>query len=541
LWPLTLKLGFLQGFFILTTSFKLFLRKPPVGLLTSFLLLTLLPVSCFLEAQTKSPARSSVETLIRDGKLEEADHNLQAALLKDPNDVRALTMLGSVRSKQGKYKQAEQLWVRAAQADTTKLEPVENLAKLYAEEDRVDDAIPLYEDLLSSSPHSTKYQAELAALYEKQGNYQKSLDLAQAIPARSRPDHLLVVTVADYIGLKRSEELQKAVDDVVHHAAGNPDLVPQLANVLLDHGMVQDAGELLHLSAKHQRVTAGYLAATAKMQAMSGNRDLAQTTVNRALQLDPKSRDALLVAGRLAGISENWSSAMSYLQRAQKNGPPTPDMLQSLVFACMRANDLIAAHNAALDLLDIEPDSPEAALTMCAVLIRASHWGEADPLLDKVLAVRPQDKRALVGKGVVDYNMGRIDDAQKHLTASLGDRAADPQANYFLGLIAKQKGDFPEAANYLERALKDSPDNIDVMTALGQIYVALGDADKARPLLEQAVSRVPRDSQTHYQLALAYKKLGLTDKAREQMALFQELSVREGAKQPVGQAMKEPK
>jgi tetratricopeptide (TPR) repeat protein len=207
----------------------------------------------------------------------------------------------------------------------------------------------------------------------------------------------------------------------------------------------------------------------------------------------------------------------------------------------MRSNELVAAHDAALELFDIQPESPDAALTMCAVLIRASHWGEADPLLDKVLVVRPGDKRALLGKGVVDYNMGRIDDAQKHLTASIGDGAADPEANYYLGLVAKQKGDFPAAANYMELALESGPENIDAMTTLGQIYLALGEAEKARPLLEQAVRKLPKDSQTHYQLALAYKKLGLTDKAREQMALFQQLTVREGAKQPVGQVMKDPK
>lgn len=521
------------------TSLKLLPHQSVARLLICVVLLSVFLISSPLEAQTKPPANSTVDALIREGELEQAGHDLQATLHKNPNDVHALTLLGSVRRKQGKYTEAEKLWLKAAQANPNANEAVANLAKLYADEERVDQALPLYETLLSSSPQNSKFKAELAALYQRRGNYQKSLDLAQSIPASSRPDHLLVVIVADYIGLKRSENLQKAVDDVVRRAAANPDIVPQLANVLLDDGMVPDAGELLRMVAKHERVTANYLATVAKMQAMSNQPEAAQASVDKALQLDPQSRDALMVAARLAGMKADWKSAMSYLQRAQKTGPPTPDLLQNLVFACMRDNDLVAAHNAALDLLDIQPDSPDAALTMCAVLIRASHWGEADSLLDKVLAVRPEDKRALVGKGVVDYNMGRIDDAQKHLTASIGDGAAEPDAYYYLGLVAKQKGDFPTAAHYMELALKDRPENADAMTTLGQIYLALGDAEKARPLLEQAVSKVPRDSQTHYQLAIAYKKLGLTDKAREQMMLFQQLTIREGAKQPVGQVMKD--
>ena len=506
-----------------------------------YLLLSALFLPSAASAQKAPQSSASVENLIREGKLDQASRNLQATLLKNPNDVRALTLLGTVRRKQGNYRQAEGLWVKAAQSDPNAVEPVENVARLYANEDRVDEAVSLYEALLGASPHNAKFQAELADLYQKQGKYQKSLDLARSIPANSRPDRLLVVIVADYIGLKQNDALQKAVEDVVHRAPANPDLVPQLANVLLDNGMVPDAVELLRLAGKHQRVTANYLAAVAKAQAMSGQREQAQATITKALQLDPKSRDALIVGGRLAGIAGNWPSAMSLLQRAEKTGPPTPELLQSLVLACMRANDLMAAHNAALDLLEIQPESPDAELTMCAVLIRAAHWGEADPLIDKVLIARPGDKKALVAKGVVDYNLGRIDDAQKHLTASLGEGSGDAEANYYLGLVAKQQGDLPAAAGFMEASLKNGPDNVSAMTALGQIYLALGDAEKAKPVLEQAVSKVPKDSQTHYQLALAYKKLGLTDKAREQMALFQQLSVRQGAQQPVGHVMNAPK
>ena len=495
------------------------------------------PVS---QAESRASAKISAETLFREGKLDQASRDLQAALETNPNDVHALTLLGTVRRKQGEYRQAESLWIKAAQADSTAVAPVENLAKLYAEEEHTDIAVQAYESLLNASPKNPRFSAALADLYQKQGQYQKSLDLIESIPSTSRSDHLLVVRVADYIGLKQSDDLQKAVDAVLHRAAGDPDLVPQLANVLMDHGMGPDAGELLRTAGQHQKITANYLAAAAKMQAMSGQRQAAGETLKKALQLDPKSRQALFVAGRLAATVGNWKLADSYLEQMRKTGPPTPEYLQLLVLVDMRINDLVAAHDAGLELMHIQPDSPDAALTMCAVLIRAAHWGEADPLLDKVLAIRPGDKRALVGKGVVDYNMGRIDDAQKHLTASLGEGNGDPEADYYLGLIAKQKGDFPASASYLESALKGGPDNVDAMTALGQIYLAMGEAEKAKPLLEQAAARVPKDSQTHYQLAIAYKKLGLTDKAREQMALFQQLSIREGAKQPVGQTMKEP-
>jgi len=510
------------------------LRAPQI------LLFSVLALSA-ASAQTKRPATATIDTLIREGKLDQAERQLQASLQNSPQDIHALTTLGEVREKQGKYINAEKLFLKALQIDPNAHATLFNLGWLYAEEDRADEAIPIYEALQSASPKNLKLIAALAVLYQKQGNYQKSIDLAEQIPAASRPSSLLIALVADNIGLKRSDHLQAAADAVLRRAPTNPGLVPQLANVFLDNGMVGDAIGLLQMAGKHQRPTANYLAALAKAQAMSGHREEARTTIAKSLQLDPKSRDVLTVAARLAGIDGEWKMAMKYLQEADKGGPPTAELLQNLVFACIRSNDLQAAHDAALDLLDIQPNSPEAGLVMCAVLIRAAHWGEADPILDKILTVRPNDKKVLLGKGVVDYNMDRIDDAQKHLTASLGQGAGDAEANYYLGLIAKQKGDFAGAATYLELSLKAGASNPDAMTALGQIYLAMGEAEKAKSVLEQAVSTVPNDAQTHYQLALAYKRLGLNDKAREQMTTFQQLSVREGAKQPVGHVMNSPK
>lgn len=479
--------------------------------------------------------------MIRAGKLDEADRQLRTEIQKNPADVHALVMLGNLRERQHLYIDAEKFYVRAAQADPKARQPVESLAKLYSAEDRTEDAIPLYESLLKSSPSNLKFEAELAQLYQKQREFQKSLDLIEKIPVASRPDRLLVVIVADYIGLKRSADLQKGVDNVLHHAPADPSLIPQLATVLLDHGMRVDANDLLELAAKHQAPTAAYLAVLARLQATSGQLDQAQASIDKALALDPKSQPALIAAGYLAQLKHDWKAAMAYFQRAEKAGPPSPALLDSLVLACMRANDLQAAHDAALDLLDIQPDSPEAALVMCAVLIRGGHWGEADRLLDKVLTALPGDKRALAAKGVVDYNVGRIDDAQKHLTASLGEPQAEAQAHYYLGLVAKQKGDYAMAANYMEQSLKADPENVDAMTSLGQVYLAMGQAEKARPVLEKAAERKPQDPQVHYQLALAYKKSGMEDKARSEMAMFQQLSVREGAKQPVGKVMSAPK
>jgi tetratricopeptide (TPR) repeat protein len=296
--------------------------------------------------------------------------------------------------------------------------------------------------------------------------------------------------------------------------------------------MVGDAAELLHIAEPHQKITASFLAALARVQSATGQPDLAKATIAKALELDPKYPDALTEKARQDGNAGDWRAAVESLQKVV---PPRTSVLRNLVFAALQIDDLQTAHDAAVDLYEFNPDSPENALALSVVLVRASHWGEARPLLEKVLAAHPEDKRAQLALGIVQYNLGNLDQATQLLTASLGQGAADSEARYMLGLVAKQRGDMPAAAREMELALAGSPDKPEALASLGQLYLQLNDTGKARTILEKAVDKLPNDPQTHYQLGLAYRKLNLNDKAREQTEIFQKLSVRK-IPQPTGES-----
>src|SRR3974390_2534635 len=119
--------------------------------------------------------------------------------------------------------------------------------------------------------------------------------------------------------------------------------------------------------------------------------------------MDANYPDALWGAARIAGSGGDWTEAVALLKRMQKVAPPRLDALQNLVFAAMQVNDLQTAHDAALDLQDLQPDSLDSVLALAAVLIRGSHWGEAEAPLSRALAIHPDDKRLQLAKGIVEY------------------------------------------------------------------------------------------------------------------------------------------
>jgi len=421
---------------------------------------------------------------------------------------------------------AEKAYLAAIASDEKSAEALSSLARLYAEEGKLSEAISIYEKLRAVSPARKETIAQLAELYMRAGKYEKSLELIEGIPVASRADRLLPIMVGDYIGLKRNDDVQRLVPEILRRSEAKPELVPQLANIFLQAGMTGDAGELLKVSHGHLKPTVSLLTAQANVQARSGQNAEARATLTRALALDPNNGDALWGAARLAGGAGDWKQAVVFLKKLLKTTPPRAEVLQSLVFASMQIHDLQLAHDAALDLQDLEPDSLDSVLVMSAVLIEGLHWGEAETLVQRALQRYPDNKRLQFAAGMAEFKLGKIDEAEPYLRAALGQGAADAEVHYTLGQIAAQRGDVASATAQMESALELNPKKPEVLFSLGQFYLQQNQIDKAKTMLERAVAVAPDSAQNHYQLAMAYRRSGQNTEAQEQMKVFQQLSAR---------------
>ncbi len=493
------------------------------------LLLSLIPLRA-----TDSAQYAAIESLIAHSKLEQAEQQLQVILQKQPENARAETLLGTIRWRQQKYEEAEKLFRSAAGHDPKLVGACQNLAALLRDEMRTDSAIAEYERCQKLAPQNSQNAVELALLYQQRGDYEKSLAAAKAIPAVARPAKLLPALAADYAALGKSEPAGKLVGEILQRAPADPDLVPDLANRLVQQGMAKDAAELMRIAQPRQKVTAFLLAVAAKVQAGGGQYQQAQQSVNSALQLDPKSLEALSTAAVLSGMSGDWDTALKYLDTAMSIGPPRNDLLQQIIYAEMQKPDLQAAHAIAQRWYALQPDEPASALGFAVVLVEGNHWGEAKPLVQKVLARSPNDKRAQLVMGVVEYNAGDLGAASSHLSASLGGGGDDANAHYFLGLVAKQQGDIAGAISQMEQSLGMNPKDAKVLGSIGQLYLQQNDLTKARSALEKAIEINPNEPQNHYELARVYTKLSMKEEAQEQLRLYEKLRPQRPAQSPPG-------
>jgi len=497
------------------------LARIPSSLAWGAVLLSIIVNGTWTVAQESGLA--SVEALIHQSKLDDAAAQLQAVLRKQPDNSRALSLLGTVRERQNNWVEAESLYRRALTLATKSLDACFNLGNLLRDEARWPEAAVQYESCRKLAPGNVKVTAELAAAFEKTGDYAKSLSAVMSIPAASRPVKLLPVIAIDYLAENQPAKVQQTVGEVLARSAEDPRIVPELASSFLDRGMVSDAAELLRLAQTHQSVDAQFLATLAKVQASEGDTQNARSTFDQAVKLDPRSQGVLAAGAALAIRWQQWDKALEFLDAAMAAGPPRSDLLQSIVFVELRKNDLQSAHDVAKRWHSLRPDETASALALAIVLVEGNHWGEAKPLLEKVLAVAPNNKGALLAMGVVQYNAGELADSKKRLTAALGGGPDDANAHYFLGLIAKQEGDLGGAVREFEQSVSIQSNNPRAFGQLGQLYLQQNDLTKARATLEKAIAQAPDEPQNHYELARVYNKLGLKEQSEQQLALYQKL------------------
>jgi len=140
---------------------------------------------------------------------------------------------------------------------------------------------------------------------------------------------------------------------------------------------------------------------------------------------------------------------------------------------------------------------------------------EAVAVAGKVAEAYPNDALAYALLGSAYYNIGRSDEATKHLKKCLELRPDQVEAYEILARVAYAKGNLEETARLCQEALKRGPATPDVLNRLGRALLDLGQTEEAVRTLQQAVRLPKPTSESCYLLGQAYLQSGEYAQAKE--------------------------
>lgn len=170
---------------------------------------------------------------------------------------------------------------------------------------------------------------------------------------------------------------------------------------------------------------------------------------------------------------------------------PEADVAYERGARALRQNDAPAAVAHLGEAAEAAPDDVEVLTLYGRALLAADRPGEARPVLERVLAQRP-DAVIHYLLGVAEYRSGRWAQARDHLAEAARLEPGDARVQLFLGSSLQELGDFEGAERHLREAARLDPALADAVDyRLGVLAAQRQDWDQARRFFDDVQARSP--------------------------------------------------
>jgi Flp pilus assembly protein TadD len=155
-----------------------------------------------------------------------------------------------------------------------------------------------------------------------------------------------------------------------------------------------------------------------------------------------------------------------------------------------------AYHQASL----LQPKDPEPHLSAGALQEKLNHADAAEAEYRQALALDSKSSDALVGLVNIYMRSQRYTDAESLLRKLAADRPDDPAVHLQLGRMLAASGKKEDAIPELQLAAKLAPGDTQVKRDLGDLYLDLGKYPEAEAQYQPLLASTPKDPDLHFSL-----------------------------------------
>ncbi len=253
----------------------------------------------------------------------------------------------------------------------------------------------------------------------------------------------------------------------------------------------------------------------------------AEVVLTSYAQQNPRSAVALYLLGYVLQRENKPRESLEVFTKAAAIAPPLADDLKIVALDYVLINDYPDAIRWLKKAVEQDPKNTEAWYDLGRSQMNQGDFVAAQQSFDRVLALSPQDVKALNNLGLAYEAQNQIPDAlhaYERAIASQQDAAhpsEQPLLNYGNLLISQNRAE--DAIHALEPAVKAAPKDAKCHEALSRAYLQGGRLANARQQMEEAVSLDPENPRLHYQLGRLYRQSGMADRAKVELDLSAKL------------------
>lgn len=268
--------------------------------------------------------------------------------------------------------------------------------------------------------------------------------------------------------------------------------------------------------------------AIARVQAQSGKNELALSTYEKALTLDPDNIFAFYGRVKVLRLLKHYDEAIKYASLGLDKFPHERLFAEELGIANYEQGKYVEAENFFKLSLKIQPDSVMTYANLSNALAKQNRDTEAMQTLQQGLLVRPS-AYLYSNMGLALFKTGKYVEAADAFEAAVSPDKGNPKlywawANlgdtlrWIPGKESESKTAYEKARELLKPRLKISPNDMALVSRFGLYSARIGDKEKANEYLQQALRLGPKDANVHFRVGMAYELLGQRNEAITELA-----------------------
>jgi tetratricopeptide (TPR) repeat protein len=164
-------------------------------------------------------------------------------------------------------------------------------------------------------------------------------------------------------------------------------------------------------------------------------------------------------SAQLMRDSNDSQAAYTILTSALVQYPDDPDLLYDLAMVAEKLDRMDVVEAKLTRLVELRPTNAHALNALGYTLVdRTPRVAEGLALIERALALAPDDPFILDSVGWAQFRMGKLDEAEKYLRRAMEQRP-DPEIAAHLGEVLWAKGERARAQDLWQSQLKSAPDN----------------------------------------------------------------------------------
>ncbi len=416
------------------------------------------------------------------------------------------------------------------------------LANLYIQQEEIEKAILLYNEVLAREKDNEGVSLRLALLYSHMGKYataEKIFKQLQANNVDSYFTHLsyarLLKQMGRYVDAAREYEkaltlnwskdlayeigylyvTQRMFTDALrtYTSITDEDQFDERAalsriQALVDLERTDEALNELYSIRLYSKDTANIDLIISKLLLRQEKTAQAKEILTRLLK-DSESSEARYILALLAYQEEDFATSLKHLAYIRS----ASDELEEAVYLQTRIHQKLGDIDEAITLLkqytsDENSRSPLFYALLSSLYQAKDEQYTAMTVMETAVSIYPDNHQLLFEYGLVLEKNGKPDEALRIMQRVLELQPDNAEALNYIGYTwADQNINLAKALEYILRANALKPDNGFIIDSLGWVYYRLGDFEQAATLLERSLQLIPNDPHVYHHLGDVYRSL----------------------------------